>query len=370
VYIPADVKAKIAWLCNKINKVEWSGILIYDIEGDITDAKKCSVHLKDIVPMDKGTSSYTTYKLDPKIIMDHYMKRPDHEDFLIGHIHSHHDMKTFFSGTDTDELHENAPNHNLYLSLIVNNNMDISQWACKLVFMGDVTPAHISFLDKEGDPVSIGCPNKERMLVEYNCVLHEQAVPVEDTHFLEGCERIMQVKAPAQVIRTNNWWTPSSSRKNPTSTQNARIKAKRDLADEELYGYPIDFYGNDISQAIFEEEQLELEVDVETYLLLLLQVSAGYDKYTDICELADALGKDFPNMKMDTVEENLLLKARTDYQIVFGDDPYLANFDEVKAVAMGMINDARLECQSEVGYDLLGAVKRVILETARSIKYD
>jgi hypothetical protein len=34
-------------------------------------------------------------------------------------------MKAFFSGTDNDELKINAPNYNYYLSLIVNNNMEM-----------------------------------------------------------------------------------------------------------------------------------------------------------------------------------------------------------------------------------------------------
>ena len=39
----------------------------------------------------------------------------------VGHIHSHNVMRVFFSGTDMDELHDNAPSHNFYVSLIVNN---------------------------------------------------------------------------------------------------------------------------------------------------------------------------------------------------------------------------------------------------------
>lgn len=46
------------------------------------------------------------------------------EECRIGHIHSHNTMGVFFSGTDWGELEDNAPNHNYYLSLIVNNFMD------------------------------------------------------------------------------------------------------------------------------------------------------------------------------------------------------------------------------------------------------
>lgn len=40
--------------------------------------------------------------------------------YRAGLIHTHHNMKTFFSGTDQIELQTNTPNHELYLSLIVN----------------------------------------------------------------------------------------------------------------------------------------------------------------------------------------------------------------------------------------------------------
>lgn len=42
-----------------------------------------------------------------------------------GLIHSHHNDDVYFSGTDEDELKQSAPDHNMYLSVIVNNDGDI-----------------------------------------------------------------------------------------------------------------------------------------------------------------------------------------------------------------------------------------------------
>lgn len=51
-------------------------------------------------------------------------------------IHSHHNMTCFFSGTDMSELHDNAPNHNYYLSLIVNYKEDTgNNWCAKVAYV-------------------------------------------------------------------------------------------------------------------------------------------------------------------------------------------------------------------------------------------
>lgn len=73
--------------------------------------------------MDIGSSSYTEFDwADPALLK--FMK----EHNLIRHmkmmIHSHHNMSAFFSGVDVAELHANTPNHNVYISLIVNNQMN------------------------------------------------------------------------------------------------------------------------------------------------------------------------------------------------------------------------------------------------------
>lgn len=49
-------------------------------------------------------------------------------------------MATFFSSVDTGELFENAPNHNYYVSLIVNYE-DSNKWCAKVAFMGEIEEA-------------------------------------------------------------------------------------------------------------------------------------------------------------------------------------------------------------------------------------
>lgn len=145
--IPVDIHQelidKIRYLCKLIPREEWSGVLFYDVEGSIKDIKNFRIILKDVYPMNKGTAGFTSYEFDEKLI-GYRMDNPESLMWSIGHIHSHNSMNTFFSGTDNDELTDNAPNHNYYLSVIVNNYLDFS---IRVAFLS----ATETFLTKDED---------------------------------------------------------------------------------------------------------------------------------------------------------------------------------------------------------------------------
>lgn len=135
-----NIMSQIDYLHKIVGSVEWSGVLVYKVnKGSIEDYKNLEVEVLEILPMDVGTSGYTEYELSSaddytfnnlcdRVMMDENLK--------IGHIHTHHGMSCFFSGTDTQELHDNAPNHNYYLSLIVNFK-DFSNWCAKIALVGE-----------------------------------------------------------------------------------------------------------------------------------------------------------------------------------------------------------------------------------------
>lgn len=134
-----DLISQIAELHDQVKGIEWSGILLYKtISGGIETTKDWVIEASEIIPMDVGNSTYTEYEIDAK---DEYSaeKWMNHmaEGNNIGHIHTHHNMDCFFSGTDTSELHDNAPSHNYYLSLIVNFK-DPSKWTAKVAITGSI----------------------------------------------------------------------------------------------------------------------------------------------------------------------------------------------------------------------------------------
>lgn len=89
--MPEKVFNQIQYLCQQIAKVEWSGILFYKTEGSIQDPETYKIILEDILPLHKGTSTYTEYTFDERVI--EYMEENEHlEECKMGHIHSHNTM--------------------------------------------------------------------------------------------------------------------------------------------------------------------------------------------------------------------------------------------------------------------------------------
>lgn len=122
--ISKEVQSQIMFLHNKIGDIEWSGLLFYSIvSGDISEPETLVLRANKIYLMDIGVGTYTEFTPDESII-DFYDKYPESVNQKWGMIHTHHNMATFFSGTDTDELVSNAGSHNFYLSLIVNHKSD------------------------------------------------------------------------------------------------------------------------------------------------------------------------------------------------------------------------------------------------------
>lgn len=121
IVIPAEVEKKIRFLCKNIWDVEWSGVLFYKVEGAFED-KSLTIRCVDLFQMDIGTSAYTEFNVSPD--MATYMV--DHPELLEegiyqGLIHSHNNMATFFSGTDTATLGAEGNDMAHFVSLIVNN---------------------------------------------------------------------------------------------------------------------------------------------------------------------------------------------------------------------------------------------------------
>lgn len=134
--LPKDLLLKIHYLHHKIKSIEWSGILMYKVEsGTIEEPENLVLKVVDFALMDIGTSGYTEYdfKAEDDYMMDKLGEVMD-KGLKIGHIHTHHSMNCFFSGVDMGELHENAPNHNYYLSLIVNFD-SVSKWCAAIALV-------------------------------------------------------------------------------------------------------------------------------------------------------------------------------------------------------------------------------------------
>lgn len=117
--IPAEVERKIRFACQRVWDTEWSGTLFFTHEGSFEN-NDLVIRCVDIYIMDIGTQAYTEFDMNPDVIA--YMcENPELLDCQMGLIHSHNNMSTFFSGTDTATLKEEGRDRNNFVSLIVNN---------------------------------------------------------------------------------------------------------------------------------------------------------------------------------------------------------------------------------------------------------
>ena len=117
--IPAEVERKIRFACQKVWSTEWSGTLFFTHEGSFEN-NDLVIRCVDIYIMDIGTQAYTEFDMNPDVI-SYMCENPELLDCQMGLIHSHNNMSTFFSGTDTATLKEEGRDRNNFVSLIVNN---------------------------------------------------------------------------------------------------------------------------------------------------------------------------------------------------------------------------------------------------------
>lgn len=294
--MPEKVLHQIKHLCRNIAKVEWSGVLFYKVEGSIRDPKEMVLTLEDILPMNKGTQAYTEYTFDEKVI-EHMMENEHLEECKIGHIHSHNTMAVFFSGTDWSELEDNAPNHNFYLSLIVNNFMD---FCAKVCFISEATDSHdFSFWAKDengkkyvatSQPFSV----KAKKLMVYDCDIQvptQEIIVSED--FATKTEAIItkaakideanKAKFATTASTTRPWETPtvgkhaSAAGFKPNQTSWQRPAWQNEDTDAS------DWEPKFQEPAKKEKADTDISLDIVEFAMLVLNTGSTIDDYAD-CE--------------------------------------------------------------------------------------
>ena len=164
--LPPEIISQITFLHSHIGKTEWSGMLLYDVvKGNPSKPEDFELEAKHIFLMDIGSAAYTEYEPDGDIV-DIYDNIPEAMEWKTGHVHTHHDMTTYFSGTDMSELHENVDKHNYYLSLIVAFN---GSYTAKVVFLSDMqTISKMNFKDDSGNVKNFQQKKVEKHMVVIN----------------------------------------------------------------------------------------------------------------------------------------------------------------------------------------------------------
>ena len=288
-----DIYCKILYLCNKIHEVEWSGVLFYDVKGNIRNPSKMSCTVKDILPMDMGSAAYTEYSFDSRV--NTYIEKDDERfDWFIGHIHSHNNMKTFFSSTDMAELNDNSEHHNFYLSLIVNNNMSMTAKIAQRIQVSGIT-----YLgnDKQGNTYKKSYSPNNEVLMIYDCEIQVEEFDDEFTN------------AVTKIISDNNKQTNKikfSKQKTFDWTQPISVSDPlNDVDIEEGIVYTINggnfFYGDDLDNTLetsFLQDTTPF-IDVELLDQWITLNSLTYKKkgvYKKVYEILDGFSLLYPEL--------------------------------------------------------------------------
>ena len=272
--MPEKVFNQIQYLCQQIAKVEWSGILFYKTEGSIQDPKTYKIILEDILPLHKGTSAYTEYTFDERVV--DYMEENEHlEECKMGHIHSHNTMGVFFSGTDWSELEDNAPNHNYYLSLIVNNFMD---FCAKVCFIAQAENETFSFIAKDETgkkyTASTGDYSVPPKLIVYDCDINspKKSIEVQESFtekvksIIEKAEKVVSSTSKTNSVKPGESWSASKDKDLQESREMDWTSRETTLADA-------------------------IEEFIEEFSMFVINTGNPIDDYTkleDVCEMYEA----------------------------------------------------------------------------------
>jgi hypothetical protein len=148
VIVTEEFMKKVQFLCKQCPEKEWSGTLIYKVDGTIEDPQNMIITPMDIYLMDIGSKAYTEYDTD-KSVVDFIVKN-NYLEYNQGKIHSHNSFGVFHSGTDMKDLEDNSDKFNYYASMIVNNAMDMEM---KISFIAKIETEEIPYfaINEQGD---------------------------------------------------------------------------------------------------------------------------------------------------------------------------------------------------------------------------
>ena len=217
VVVTERLKKQIDWLHEKCGATEWSGELITSETNTINDLDNWTITCEDIFLVDVGTAAYTSYEVDKggfksADIIDLYDSYPGLLDGTkkAQHIHTHHNMQAFFSGTDWSQLEDRGVLSNYFMMLIVNFK---GEYVAKVAFKAEKSgkdAVELNFannLDGRA-PLTLAGQSAKEVLVVMDCnVVFEKIENTVEESFSARYDAVKAaLAAEAAKVRT---YTPS-----------------------------------------------------------------------------------------------------------------------------------------------------------------
>jgi hypothetical protein len=190
--ITHKLQQQIDYLHKQVGRAEWSGELITREVGAITDLEKWKVIAEDIWLADVGSPGFTGYEVDKggfksTDIVEMFEAFPGLMDGTLKnhHIHTHHSMGAFFSGTDESNLEDRASQSNYFIMLVVDFQ---KKYMAKVAFKAEIKGAGgtaIHFVNNHDDiePMHLTQEREREVLVVMEMDIKFEAAPsiVEDS---------------------------------------------------------------------------------------------------------------------------------------------------------------------------------------------
>lgn len=190
ISLETEFAEQLNYMLTVVNYTEWSGLLFYKFQGDITDISNMSFTLVALYPLDIGSSAYTEYNMAQHTndVMRLYDEHPELLGCKMGHIHSHHNMQVFASGTDMEQLRGGIlkEQFDMLLSVIVNNKREV--WAgvafkvkhvlsgtktTSLMFNGKTVDSEVKYEEEATDVVWTKCScDTSNLIPDYSRFQH------------------------------------------------------------------------------------------------------------------------------------------------------------------------------------------------------
>ena len=122
------------------------------------------ITVRGIYLFDIGSPGYTEFDVGSEIInvYDQFPEMMENPDiWKYGKIHSHHEMKAYHSDTDVKDLHEQAPSHAFYVSLVVNFD---ETYDCEIAVLCKEEDRSLTHKDGKGGHSEMIIKGAERLL--------------------------------------------------------------------------------------------------------------------------------------------------------------------------------------------------------------
>jgi hypothetical protein len=174
---------KIKYLNFKCSNIEWSGVGVMKVEGDLHN-DTLQLHVIDLLLKDVGTAGYTEYDWGTTLA-EYFEENEDKWPVMFFSIHSHHNMGVTPSGVDDKHLYDNISNFPFHLSVIVNNKLDFNARIATDMVIESVSVRGMdsAYFSKQ--------VNDGRIIVEYSLPV---SISVETEEFKEEFEKVVANK--------------------------------------------------------------------------------------------------------------------------------------------------------------------------------